>query len=230
MSFSFSHKNFFIAGVISKVRSLEAIANEKLDCSQCDFIEIRYDHHWEDYKKLPQLIEKVRNKKPILLTIRTNAEGGEWKVSDEKRMKIFQNLQEYVDIIDLELESDLFLGASRKDFSQQLSIIGSYHNYNSSISLSQIESFIDRGKKWGVSLVKLALSPKNEDDFNKLQNFLIKKFSIPLCLIAMGESFSSSRVKWLFLGSKLGYAYLDFPSASGQISVLELASQINSYR
>ena len=218
----FNSKTFFIVGTLSKIPKISTI---KKQLTYCDIIEIRYDQQWHKQDITP-ILKELNKFKPILLTIRTNREGGEWDISDEKRKEIFLQYQNSIQAIDLEIQSDLFNKLLEKvSLHKDLKVITSYHNYKQAIDSSNILDFEKKSLHWGAHLLKIAHTPQTTEEHQNTSKVL-KKTDINLCLISMGEKFSNSRIELVKHGSKLTYGYLDEPIAPGQFSCKNLHEKL----
>lgn len=213
------NNNFKIVGTVSKVDTLFDLLEtpEKLD--GCDVIELRFDEYMDKNECL-SLCKKLRQYKQVLLTIRTDREGGTWTINDDDRYELFKFFEGDVDMLDIELESELFAKYNRHDFSDQLTIISSFHDYENTPENAVIAEFIQKGKKWGVDIVKLALYTNSEEDVNRLKSFLNND---SICLIGMGDLGAKTRTEFTKKGSCLTYGYLDESAAPGQLSAKELS-------
>ena len=91
--------------------------------------------------------------------------------------------------------------------------------------MAELCQVIEKGQRIG-SVVKIATMIQQPGDVGVLEALLQKSWAKPLCVIAMGERWSSTRVSFARLGSCLTYGYLDQPTAPGQISAVELVRQL----
>ena len=126
-------------------------------------------------------------------------------------------------MIDIELKSELFAKYSRNDFSTQIQIIGSFHNYEVTPNNEEISSLIKQGSDWQIDIVKLALFSNSNEDVSRIGAFLKEN---NICLIGMGEHGIITRTEFPKKGSCLTYGYLDDSAAPGQLSARELSSAL----
>ena len=210
--------DYQIVGTVSAAATLKDLLNSPEKLQVCDLVELRFDEHMNSEECL-DLCKQLREHTKVLLTIRTNREGGTWDIEDEKRFKLFQFFANDVDMIDLELKSELFKNHSRSEFPEKLTVISSFHDYEKTPSGDEIQKLIDSGKSWGADIVKLAVTSSTEQDIDLLESFLKQG---GLCLIAMGDLGSVTRSKFPLKGSLLTYGYLDESAAPGQFSAEEL--------
>ena len=217
------NNKFRIVGTVSHSDTLKVLLEkpEKLDC--CDAVELRFDEYMNKEECL-DLCKKIRQFKQVLLTIRTNREGGTWDINDDDRFELFKFFADHVDMIDIELKSELFAKYSRESFPENLEVITSYHDYENTPSSEEISNLIKDGKSWGADIVKLALFTHTSEDVSTLEQFLQEE---KVCLIGMGSEGLVTRTEFPLKGSVLTYGYLDNSAAPGQVSAKELSALLN---
>lgn len=212
-------QNFKIVGTVSHTKTLEDLLStpEKLAC--CDVVELRFDQYMDKQKSL-ELCQNIRKFKEVLLTIRTDREGGTWEIDDESRFDLFQFFAPHVDMVDIELKSELFSTHCRKDFPPDIQVIASFHNYEITPDDSEIAELIQLGRSWKADIIKLALFSNTGEDVDRLRKFLSEK---NICLIGMSEVGLVTRTEFPLEGSCLTYGFLDNSAAPGQVSARELS-------
>ena len=217
-------KDFYIVGTVSETATLKQALVDDSFLNGCDMVELRLDETM-DIQEAYELCEALKEKTRILLTIRTIHEGGTWTISEEDRYELFNRFAPVVDFYDLELASELFATKARSDFSADVKVITSNHDYEKTPNDDEISALIAKGKAWGVDIVKLAFFANEESDVERLESFLTDENS-PLCLIAMSEVGAVTRKEFPKKGSVLTYGYLDQSVAPGQFSCKELAEYL----
>ncbi|MCH2205396.1 MAG: type I 3-dehydroquinate dehydratase [Lentisphaerales bacterium] len=210
--------SFEIVGTVSKVDTLFELLKTPEKLASCDVVELRFDEHMIKEECL-KLCKELRKHTKILLTIRTDREGGTWTINDEDRFQLFKYFEKDVDMIDIELKSELFASNSRSDFSQDIVVVGSFHDYEKTPENEEISDLISQGKDWQIDIVKLAVFSHSDEDVQRLATFLNNE---SICLIGMGEHGVKTRVGFPTQGSCLTYGYLDDSAAPGQLSAQEL--------
>jgi 3-dehydroquinate dehydratase-1 len=190
-----------------------------------DLVEVRLDKTSRpaDWLERCQAIEAAG--KPVLLTARLRSEGGEWAEDDAPRLAIYQKAVRALAAVDIELSSRICETVAREAAEQQKICIVSYHDFQKTPPLSVLCKVIEKGQGIG-SIVKVATMIQQPGDVHLLESLLQKPWTKPLCVIAMGERWSATRVSFARLGSCLTYGYLDQPTAPGQLSAAELVRQL----
>jgi 3-dehydroquinate dehydratase I len=156
---------------------------------------------------------------PVLATIRSKAEGGEWNATEYERAALYKAVLPYCDAIDIELSSEEILDevmhATRH--ADRL-IIGSYHNFDKTPELIELEAIHRHGSKAGVDIVKVAAHCRNRLDLHTLARFALDHATRDVIVIGMGTEANLSRIFFPALGSLMTYTFLGEPTAPGQLN------------
>ncbi len=201
-----------IVGTISSVEGLEKFSKRKK--LPCDIVEIRLDKigtsiDWVGYGK------KFQEKLPVILTIRLKEEGGEWEGTDKDRLKFFETAGGIINIIDIELSSNITNKLCKINFI----FLCSYHNFKMTPSFNTLLRIFSEAQEKGADIIKIATMINKPADIKILSKFLESvKNKMPVCVIGMGEKGRESRTLLAKQGSAFTYAYLDKPVAPGQIA------------
>jgi 3-dehydroquinate dehydratase I len=193
---------------------------------QADLVEIRYDALrilGVDTEELLSHLQKRKN--PVLLTLRTTREGGNYPWKSRERVLIFEELLDEVDAIDLELQNiplvrDILTAARKK----KRGIIISSHSLTRKLTYGKGERFLKQFRHHRAHVYKLASLARNRKDLGVLVRLLLDHPQLRLGMMAVGPMSSVSRQILPTLGSRLVYGYLDEPAAKGQPSLTEVAS------
>jgi len=190
------------------------VANEAIKLG-ADLLELRIDVLLDpDPQKIIHLIEEINF--PLISTNRMKEEGGYFRGSEDERTEILIETAEYVDYVDIELQTDekhrsRVINASK-------STIVSYHNFQRTPPLNELLDIVKKEKELGT-IAKFAVMPQNmQDTLNVLQ---VVNQSDNTIGIAMGEMGSYTRVLAPLFGSPLVYASSNRGSAPGQLNINE---------
>jgi len=162
--------------------------------------------------------------KPVVLTLRRRANGGEFDGSEEAQVQILKSLCGA--FIDLEIETiETFLGGNLAPLKSNSSTwIASYHNFQE--TPADLAAIYRRLKNSGASILKIATQAlKFEDNFRLLEQAQVaQQDGIPIIIAAMGELGTFSRLTATGRGSLWTYASLQkgSESAPGQFAASEL--------
>jgi 3-dehydroquinate dehydratase-1 len=183
----------------------------------CDIVELRVDLIGEG-------LLKFETELPILLTVRSKAEGGQWTGSDQQRLATYRQFMPHVAAVDVELNSPIAQDVCKMARDAGKASVVSFHDFSATPNLEALQAIVDQGQKVG-SIVKIVTLANTERDVEILRTLLSKRSS-PLCVMGMGQHAAMTRVEFPKLGSCLTYGYLDKPLAPGQTSAAELFSQL----
>ena len=162
--------------------------------------------------------------KPVVLTLRRRANGGEFEGSEEAQVRILRSLRGA--FIDLEIETiESLLGGSLAPLkSASCRWIASYHNFEE--TPADLAAIYRRLKTSGADVLKIATQAVSfEDNFRLLEQAEVaRRDGLPIIIAAMGELGTFSRLMATGRGSLWTYAALQRgrESAPGQFTASEL--------
>lgn len=209
-------------------RLVAAITNPQLPAqlaaaksAGADLAELRLDY----LAHLPeeQIVEAARKAAaasalPVIATQRLPREGGARRdgvVADEKRRAaVFLALLPHVQAVDVELSSPILAevaGAARK---AGVTVIVSYHHFQSTPSLSRLRALTQLAKAKGGDVVKIVTTATTPVDLERLISLLQDRPGFPVSAFAMGKHALLSRVVAHYFHSCLLYGAL--PAAAGR--------------
>lgn len=190
--------------------------------SGADIIEWRADFLSKDniLNVAPAIFEKFSGFE-ILFTLRTQNEGGMIALSPEEYVAILKEIQALYspDYIDFEYFSYKCIFEEMLDFSN---LILSYHNYEE--TPENIMELFSELTTLGPRMVKIAVTPKSEQDVLDLMN-LTRGFKTlnpeqDYVTISMGKLGQLTRLAGHLTGSSWTFTFMDDQTASGQISLI----------
>ncbi|SDH26584.1 3-dehydroquinate dehydratase [Alteribacillus persepolensis] len=206
-----------------------------------DVIEWRVDffeqiHHTDAViTTAAKLREKVGNI-PLLLTIRSEKEGGEPIPLDEREtVDLLKRVCETnsADLVDYELEQhpadiEALLHTAK---AHGVKVILSYHSFDKTPSEADMLAKLEKAAAYQADIGKLAVMPVNMTDVLsvlKVTQQSYEQMDIPVITMSMGADGALTRlVGWKF-GSALTFAVGSQSSAPGQIP-MEVVKQVEEY-
>lgn len=189
-------------------------------------------------KEIKEIV-KGKGKKELLITFRTEVEGGEL-VSDkiENPANYYANFlkrmiaEKVCDYIDIELKRFELTGLlPREEFRELLEtakrsgmkVIGSYHNFAETPSQYDIVTILGRMEFMGFSIGKVAVMPQKPEDVEELllatEEMTRLSPDFPLITMSMGELGRDSRLYGHLYGSSVTFACAGKASAPGQVDI-----------
>jgi len=157
---------------------------------------------------------------PLVLTLRSRAEGGGFDGGYGESAALLCNLAEQAHVVDIELaRPDIGeLAARLKELG--LSVIVSHHDFEGQPAVEEMDSLASRALAVG-DVAKLAFMMSSPAQALDLYGFLVKTGG-RLCVIGMGEVGRQTRLVAPLFGSVLTYGHTGREMAPGQLSVSEL--------
>ncbi len=184
-----------------------------------DFVELRIDL-FKTQERTFVLNEARRYAGiPTIATIRCAAEGGGWNGPEEERLNLYLALLPHVDAVDVELSAHPLCG---KVFAQARNEhrlgIGSYHNFDGTPSLPELNAIYAAGKHSGADIVKVAASCRTTDDVHTLAQFTLEHKDENVIVIGMGALGRLTRIFFPALGSRITFTFMEESAAPGQLN------------
>lgn len=162
-------------------------------------------------------IQSRQCRKPVLLTIRHHDEGGQRVMEESARIALMSELMSMATAIDWEVRhlsgAEVLLDQARN---AGVKIIASWHDFDKTPSLAELQAQEDYARSKGVDMVKFAFRLNSLEDM-MVGAQLIREAKGPIAVMGMGILGPTSRMLYSQLGSALIYGYLgDNPAAPGQ--------------
>ncbi len=177
---------------------------------------------------LAQIKRRKDLKIPLLLTLRNDPkEGARRAFSDAKKREIIRAALPLVDMIDVELRSPLVrevLGLAGK--LGKKTIVSSHFL---SRAPKDLEAVFQRSAKTKADYIKIAAKANSSDDVMRMLAFTHRHHKDKIITICLGPLGAISRLVLPCAGSQFTYAFLDQPTASGQVDVKTLQSHFKVY-
>jgi 3-dehydroquinate dehydratase-1 len=159
---------------------------------------------------------------PLLATIRSSAEGGQWNGPDADCLALIEAILPSVDAVDIELSSEAIVDVViRAAHECRKPAVVSYHNFTTTPPLEQLQRIADTARDRGADIVKVATHCTTRDDLRTLTRLLLAQEDKPTVAIGMGPRGATSRVLFPALGSLFTFASHGEPTAPGQFSLEE---------
>ncbi len=212
-------KNIPAIAVVLKDEDVLSFSKEELNGA--DLIELRVDmfQDTENIENITKIFDLAQRKYdlPLLCTVRLPKEGGRKEIKN--RLSIYEAVLPFCSFFDIEIfceEVSLLKELTRK---ANLSLIGSYHNFEYTPKLDELETVFDIGKKLGIDIIKVATMVNDKKDLETLLLLTLKHKEDKIIVLGMGHKGIPSRIINPVFGSLITYASLNEASAPGQLSL-----------
>lgn len=229
---SFSHAELskaLVVGSLSNLKDLEHFDSDRTP--ECDVVELRLDGLEEN--ELEQALWACLRLKswsvPVLITARCVSEGGLQELSVEQRCARLLQFAEAAAYVDIEIASFPEMEKTAKTLQEQgLVLVLSYHHFQFTPSLEELEEKVKTAQSYGADVAKLAVMHQDVKDL-QIGAQLVQGRSFPLSFMGMGTLAPVSRLLYAQLGSCLNYGYLgSSTTAPGQWSAALLKKAIEA--
>jgi 3-dehydroquinate dehydratase I len=185
-----------------------------------DFFELRLDclSGSIDRHKLSMLPAQ------LIITARDPREGGVNNLPIQKRRKLLQRFLPCATLIDVELRSftafKSIVNLARK---QDVGVILSFHNFESTPSLGILHAIARKAKSMGADILKIATRTDTSEALSRLVDFIQSKgVDLPVSAMGIGKLGCKSRLELMRRGSVLNYCSLSRANVTGQPTLSQI--------
>lgn len=218
-----------VVGTVSSYTTLKGVWVPEQ--SPCDMVEVRLDDVGTanaDWLNRCTDIESLGI--PVILTLRSQTEGGKWNGSEQERENVLAGALDVLATIDVEWSSEIKKELCQQSEALSKPIIVSHHNFSVTPELSFLQDVVDGIVAMGNTIPKISTLVHGPKDVEILQELLgIYSNRLPICIIGMGAKGTKTRLRFPLSGSALTYGYLDRSSAPGQLSAQVLFENLRIF-
>jgi 3-dehydroquinate dehydratase-1 len=196
--------------------------------SDADVVEVRVDLFADPRPEtLPVALDRLRAAgRPIILTVRSQAEGG-GALPDERRRELYVAGLAHADAIDLEIASALAAELVPRARAAGKTVILSAHDLERTPPADALTTLVDRAMALGAHVTKLATYAHDLEDLRTLLGVTLAARARGIVTLALGPVGPLSRITLPAAGSLLTYGHVGRPTApSGQLAVTEVAALV----
>ena len=220
----------------------EAMAQARVigGSAQTDVVEFRVDFLdiALDGGKLAALGPKVAaqlNGKPLIVTFRTKAEGGNKTIADADYGALYETLlkAQFADLIDVEMFRSEAVVRRLVAGAHQVGafIVMSNHDFSGTPPAAELLARLRRQQELGADVLKLAMMPRDPSDVLELLRATWEMASRyaerPMMTMSMGGTGVVSRLAGEIFGSAMCFGMIGRASAPGQVEVERLAAVLD---
>ena len=160
---------------------------------------------------------------PLLFTLRDKCEGGNFYGTDEQRNKIYSEILDLVDAIDIESSlAESSNNVIKTAHTKNIKVVLSYHDFEKTPELSSLYKIVDKCFERGADIAKIATMCETEKEAEQLISLTVKYDNI--AAVGMGKYGRLTRISAPASGSILTYAFTDSKDSPvpGQFTIEEL--------
>jgi len=218
-------------GIAGSVSDMEIGLLKGDDLEALDLIEVRVDlfSDLSDGNLLERLREVSSMGKPLIGTVRSADEGGGGALSPDERLRCFSALSEWVDIIDIEINSNLFDNLLSIAGEKSICLLASFHDFQKTPSEDDLRSIMDAAYRRGADIVKIATMVREREDLMVLARLTLDYAERGVVVIGMGAGGFATRIFLPMIGSLFTFGAVGRQKAPGQVSVRELRSIMSRF-
>ena len=218
---------------IAQARAIGASAQTDVAEFRVDFLDIALDA-----ARLaalgPKIAEQLRGK-PLIVTFRTQAEGGNKAIADTDYAVMYETLLKahFADLIDVEMfRSEAvvrrLLAAAHE---AGVFVVMSSHDFSATPPAAELVARLRRQQELGADVLKLAMMPRDPGDvlelFRATWEMASRYAERPMMTMSMGGTGVVSRLAGEIFGSAMSFGMIGRASAPGQVEVDRLAGVLN---
>ena len=217
-------KRLLIVGCIGSEALLRRCARKV--APDCDMLEARLDLTGRCGGEWVGLCAAIQKQgMPVLLTIRDETQGGEWRGREAERLSLYLAGLQSVSAVDVEIGAHALEIVAQAAHRRGVGVVGSFHDFGGTPELARLSAVEARGRRIGADVVKIATLVKTPADLARLLA-LPAQAKGPICVLGMGAAGAVSRMALPCAGSCLAYGSLGKATAPGQLRCRQLAKEL----
>lgn len=207
-----------------------------------DLLEWRVDPliaagHEDRLEELARQVRAASDGIPLLVTVRTRAEGGQADLDGAGSAAVHARLLATgtVDLLDVEMLTDPSAAAVSRDAARAagVRVIGSHHRFDATPQEEEMLAVLRRIAEAGADVAKLAVMPRDPHDVLALMRATLRaheELDVPVITMSMGPLGALSRLAGPLTGSAATFATVGAASAPGQLSLEQVRSALDALR
>lgn len=218
---------------------------EEVAAAGVDLAEWRLDHLLAapeaESLDLARLLVRLRGQLgdlPLLVTVRTAAEGGEIALAEQAYARMLAELVETAavpghgpDAVDVEIRrGSVLAGLAPRASELDVTLVASAHDFRSTPPRAEMVRLLEQMAGAGADVVKLAVMPADPADVLELlaaSHQAAARLPVPVITMAMGPAGIVSRIAGEAFGSAVTFGAVTGASAPGQVAVERLRDAVD---
>jgi 3-dehydroquinate dehydratase-1 len=218
---------------IAQARTIGASAQTDVAEFRVDFLDIALDAG-QLAALGPKIVEQLHGK-PLIVTFRTKAEGGNKPIADPDYAMLYDTLLKahFADLIDVEMFLSETVVRRLVAAAHQAGafVVMSSHDFSATPPAAELVARLRRQQELGADILKLAMMPRDPGDVLELLRATWEMASRyaerPMMTMSMGGTGVVSRLAGEIFGSAMSFGMIGRASAPGQVEVDRLSGVLN---
>lgn len=221
--------------LVGKTNAELMMAANQVSEEPIDLVEWRLDFYSliHDSAAMIEVAHELRHRLgtiPLLATLRTQTEGGNYQPSLTEYEQIYHQLikAQVVDMIDVEVLKPTSVVTSLVEFAHQhqVRVVLSNHDFRQTPASDVLADRLQLMNDFGADIAKIAVMPQTPHDLLRLLTVSLEyrqqQSVVPLIAIGMGKLGQLTRISGEVFGSCITFGAVGAQSAPGQLDVEEL--------
>ncbi len=210
-----------LVGTLSDPTAVIEFSKTTFESRQADVVEVRFDAipeaDWPTVFLACDALETTGTS--VISTLRLPEDGGKWTGSEAQRAPHFKEFLNHSSLVDIEVGSSIAKDVCAFAHGKGKRALVSFHDLVSTPSREVLEGHYATAIQYGADVVKFATMTDSPSQHAQIVG-LVQAHAAEgkICAMGMGAHGLSLRIYLPAIGSILAYAYLDTPSAKGQLS------------
>jgi 3-dehydroquinate dehydratase-1 len=218
---------------IAQARTIGASAQTDVVEFRVDFLDIALEAG--KVATLGPTIAEQLHGKPLIVTFRTKAEGGNKAIADQDYAVLYETLLKahFADLIDVEMfrSEPVVRRLVAAAHEAGAFVVMSSHDFSATPPAAELVVRLRRQQELGADVLKLAMMPRDPGDVLELLRATWEMASRyaerPMMTMSMGGTGVVSRLAGEIFGSAMSFGMIGRASAPGQVEVDRLAGVVN---
>ncbi len=216
------------AQVLEQARIIGDNPNADLIEFRIDYLDVATDP--VQIAALGKQVASAARNKPMIVTFRTQAEGGSKPITDAAYGALYTRLIDagFIDLLDVEMfrAPDVVAALVTRAHAKGIKVVMSSHDFKKTPSATEIITRLRRQDEMGADILKIAVMPQSPADVLVLLDATAQMRATysdkPQLTMSMGGLGAITRLSGEVFGSDLTFGMIGTPSAPGQVDVGQL--------
>lgn len=176
--------------------------------------------------------DRVSERFPVLVTVRTKAEGGSADLTDAAYAQLIDHLVSFAPVaVDIEWQRTGSQVLIKRAKDAGVCALASFHDFEKTPPAENLYSMLQKMERDGADVAKIAVMPQNRTDVLEVLSVADRaqsKLTVPVITISMGALGKATRLVGSEFGSAATWAAVGALSAPGQLTVPQVLATLEA--